>query len=64
MPAPIVERLNAEIRRGLQSPAVKAAMANESMETADYDAPAFTRFVSAEIARWTPAVKSLAGSAK
>jgi tripartite-type tricarboxylate transporter receptor subunit TctC len=64
MPAPIVERLNAEIRRGLQSASVKTAMANESMETIDYDAPAFTRFVAAEIARWAPAVKSLGGSPK
>jgi tripartite-type tricarboxylate transporter receptor subunit TctC len=64
MPAPIVERLNAEIRRGLQSASIKAAMANESMETVDYDAPAFTRFMAAEIARWTPAVKSLGGAPK
>ena len=64
LPATVVDKLNAEIRRGLQSPAIRTAMANESMETMDLDAAAFTRFVSAEIARWTPAVKSLAVAAK
>ncbi len=55
----VVDRLNLEIRRGLQSPAVRAAMAAESMETIDYDAAGFTRFMAAEIARWAPAVRSL-----
>jgi len=59
LPPAIVERLNADIRAGLQTPAVRAAMAAESMETSDLDAAAFTRFVGAEIARWTPAVRSL-----
>ena len=64
MAAVIVERLNAEVRRGLQTPAIRAAMAAESMETIDYDAPAFTRFMAAEIARWTPAVRSLGTAPK
>jgi tripartite-type tricarboxylate transporter receptor subunit TctC len=64
MPQSIVDRLNAEVRRGLQTAAVRQAMSNESMETADYDAAAFTRFMAAEIARWAPAVKSLGGPAK
>ena len=64
MPAAVVDRLNAEIRRGLQSAPVRGAMAAESMETIAYDAAAFTRFVAAEIARWTPAVKSLASQPK
>jgi tripartite-type tricarboxylate transporter receptor subunit TctC len=64
LPAAVVDKLNAEVRRGLQSPAIRTAMANESMETLDMDAAAFTRFVAAEITRWTPAVKSLAVAAK
>ena len=59
MPAAIVERLNLETRRALQSPAAQQQLANESMETMDLDAAAFRRFVSSEIARWTPAVLSL-----
>ena len=59
MPATLVDKINAEVRRGLQTPAIRNQLAAESMETADYDAAAFTRFVAAEITRWTPAVRSL-----
>ena len=59
MPPALVEKINAEVRRGMHSPAVKAQLRVENMETADYDAPAFTRYVAAEIDRWTPAVRSL-----
>jgi tripartite-type tricarboxylate transporter receptor subunit TctC len=64
MPAAVVDKLNAEIRRGLQSAPVRAAMTAESMEAGDYDAAGFTRFVAAEIARWAPAVKALANQPK
>lgn len=64
MPPAVVDKLNAEIRRGLQSQPVRAAMAAESMESGDHDAAGFTRFVAAEIARWTPAVRSLAAQPK
>ncbi len=59
LPAALVDRINAEVRRGLQTPAIRSQLAAESMETIDLDAPAFTRFVAAEIARWTPAVRSV-----
>jgi tripartite-type tricarboxylate transporter receptor subunit TctC len=59
LPAAIVERLNAETRRALQSPASRQQMGNESMESMDLDAAAFTRYVASEIARWAPAVRSL-----
>jgi tripartite-type tricarboxylate transporter receptor subunit TctC len=59
MPAAVVDKINAEVRRGLQTPAVKAQLAQESMVTADYDAAAFTRFVAAEIERWTPMARSI-----
>jgi tripartite-type tricarboxylate transporter receptor subunit TctC len=64
MPPAVVDKLNGEIRRGLQSPPVRAAMAAESMESGDHDAAGFTRFVAAEIARWTPAIRSLGASMK
>ena len=64
MPPAVVDRLNSEIRRALQSQAVRAAMAAESMESGDQDAPGFTRFMVSEIARWAPAVKSLNGQPK
>ena len=59
MPPAIVDKLNAEIRRGLQTPAVKKQMASESMVAGDYDAPGFTRYVAAEIERWGPAARAL-----
>jgi tripartite-type tricarboxylate transporter receptor subunit TctC len=59
MPPAIVERLNAEVRRGLKTAAVKKRLALESMVTADYDAPTLTRYVASEIERWTPMVRSI-----
>ena len=64
MPKDVVDKLNAEIRRGLHTPALVKALTNESMETMDLDAAGFTKYVAAEIARWTPAVRSLGGSTK
>ncbi|HET9822248.1 MAG TPA: tripartite tricarboxylate transporter substrate binding protein [Burkholderiaceae bacterium] len=62
MPAAVVDKLNTEIRRGLQTPAARQQMALESMETSDLDAAGFTRFVAAEIARWAPAVRSVSAA--
>lgn len=64
MPKEVVDKLNAEIRKGLQTPALVKALAAESMETMDLDAAGFTKYVAAEITRWTPAVKSLGGTGK
>ena len=58
LPKPIVERLNAEIRRGMQTPAIRSMLVAESMVTADYDAAAFTKFVQAEIDRWGPLARA------
>ena len=60
----LVEKINAEVRRGMQSPAVKAVLQAESMETLDLDAAAFTRYVASEIERWTPAVRSVEKTGK
>jgi tripartite-type tricarboxylate transporter receptor subunit TctC len=59
MPPELVDRLNAEVRRGLTTPAAKALFALESMETIDYDAPAFTRYFKSEIEHWTGPAKAL-----
>lgn len=64
MPAALVEKINLEVRRGMNNAAAKAQLAAESMETADYDAPTFTRYVASEIERWTPAVRSLKSSTR
>ena len=59
MPAALVERINAEVRCGMQSPTIKAQLKAESMETLDLDVAAFTRYVATEIERWGPAIRSL-----
>jgi tripartite-type tricarboxylate transporter receptor subunit TctC len=59
MPRDIVNKLNAEIRRGLKTPAAQAQLKLENMVTTDDDAAAFTQFVSSEIERWTPPARSL-----
>lgn len=62
LPPAIVERLNAEVRRGMQTPELKKLLANESMVTMDYDAAAFQRFIVSELDRWVkPARGVLAG---
>ncbi|MDQ6680853.1 MAG: tripartite tricarboxylate transporter substrate binding protein [Pseudomonadota bacterium] len=64
MPSALVDKINAEVRRGMKTPAITAQLKLESMETADMDAAAFTRFVAAEIERWGPAARSVTKAAK
>ncbi|HEX7889914.1 MAG TPA: tripartite tricarboxylate transporter substrate binding protein [Ramlibacter sp.] len=64
MPADIVERLNAEVRRGLKSAAIRAQLQQESMVAADLDPAAFRRFVETEIERWSPPAKAVLAEKK
>jgi tripartite-type tricarboxylate transporter receptor subunit TctC len=57
MPKPVVDRINAEVRRGLQTPALRQQLAQESIESDDFDAATFTHYVKSEIDRWTPLAK-------
>jgi tripartite-type tricarboxylate transporter receptor subunit TctC len=57
MPAEIVQRLNAEVRRALATSDIRARLRLEGIETNDLDATQFTEFMRSEIARWTPIVK-------
>lgn len=59
MPTALTNKLNETVRRGLQTPELIRQLAIESMETMDLDAPAFAKYVSDEIGRWGPAVKSI-----
>jgi len=60
MPKAVVERLNAEVRRGLQTPSIRQQLALESIESDDFDAATFTNYVKSEIDRWTPMIKAVA----
>ncbi|MDP3700324.1 MAG: tripartite tricarboxylate transporter substrate binding protein [Hylemonella sp.] len=59
MPPALVTRINEEVRRGLKTEAAQKQLAFESMETQDWDAATFTRYVGSEIERWTPLVQSI-----
>jgi tripartite-type tricarboxylate transporter receptor subunit TctC len=59
MPKPLVDRINADVRQALQAPAVKQQLALESIESDDFDAPTFTKFVQSEIERWQPLAKTV-----
>jgi len=59
MAKPLVDRINAEVRRGLQTPVLKQQLALESIESDDFDAATFTQFVKSEIDRWTPLAKAV-----
>ena len=58
MPKDVVTKLNAEVRRILQLPEVRERLRPEGIAPGTLDAPAFTDFVAAEIARWTPLVRA------
>jgi tripartite-type tricarboxylate transporter receptor subunit TctC len=58
MPADIVNRLNAEVRRVLQLPDVRERLRPEGIEPGNLDPKAFTEFVAAEVKRWTPVVRA------
>jgi tripartite-type tricarboxylate transporter receptor subunit TctC len=60
MPPAIVDRINAEVRLALKTADVQNKLKMESMVTSDLDAAAFTKYVAAEIERWTPMVRSIA----
>ncbi|HEY4372188.1 MAG TPA: tripartite tricarboxylate transporter substrate binding protein [Burkholderiales bacterium] len=64
MPEDIAVRLNTEVRRALQQPDVKERFRLEGIETADYDQPAFTKFVAEESKRWTPIVRKSGAKAE
>ena len=57
-PAPIVQRVNAEVMRALQSPDVIEKFENMGVDPAAPNSPAeFTQMLRDEIARWNKAVK-------
>jgi tripartite-type tricarboxylate transporter receptor subunit TctC len=59
IPAPVVTRLNAEVRALMQLPDVRERLRPEGIEPNDLDPVQFAAFVRAEIARWTPLAKAL-----
>jgi tripartite-type tricarboxylate transporter receptor subunit TctC len=58
LPAEIVERLNAEVRKALDAPDTRARLRPEGIEPGTLGAREFTAFVEAELKRWAPVVKA------
>ncbi len=58
LPADIVERLNAEVRRALELPDVRERLKPEGIEPGRLDAREFSNFVSEEVRRWGPIVRA------
>lgn len=58
MPADLVTRLNAEVRRVLQLPDVRERLRIESIEPSNFDVRAFNVFMASEVKRWAPVVRS------
>ncbi len=55
-PRPIIDALNAELKRILASPEIKKFMANEGADPAPSTSEAFAAHIEAELARWTALV--------
>jgi tripartite-type tricarboxylate transporter receptor subunit TctC len=54
MPADIVEKLNREVLKALQSPAVQKRLRDEQIITEPMTPAEFTGFIEAELAHWKP----------
>lgn len=58
LPAPIVERLNAEVVRAMALPRIRARLEADSTESVAMTSAEFTRFIMAETARWAPIARA------
>ena len=58
LPAEIVEKLNAEVRKALESPDAQKRLRPEGIEPGRMSAAEFASFVAAEVKRWAPVVKA------
>lgn len=54
----LVDKINGDVQRALETPEVKRVLAAQNIETVPMDAAAFTNFFSNEIERWAPLVKA------
>ncbi|HUP93345.1 MAG TPA: tripartite tricarboxylate transporter substrate binding protein [Burkholderiales bacterium] len=59
LPVDIVNRLNSEVRRILQSPEVRERLRAQAIEPGTFDAREFSEFVAAEYRRWAPMVRQV-----
>ncbi|MFZ2737976.1 MAG: tripartite tricarboxylate transporter substrate binding protein [Burkholderiaceae bacterium] len=55
----LVERINREVRKIMQSAQARDMLAKNSMETFDWDVPRFNQFVLDELKQWAPLIKTV-----
>ena len=58
IPADIVERLNAEVRKALDAPDTRQRLRPEGIAPGTLNAGEFAAFLQAELKRWAPVVKA------
>ena len=57
LPAPIVAKLNEELRRFIASPETKQMFEKSALLSMDADPPALTQYIAGEVKRWTAFVE-------
>jgi tripartite-type tricarboxylate transporter receptor subunit TctC len=63
LPPDIVQRLNAEVRRALQSPDVRERLHPEGIEPGTLDPQQYTAFIAEELKRWVPILRATGATA-
>jgi tripartite-type tricarboxylate transporter receptor subunit TctC len=59
IPAPIVEKLNVEVRKIIQSPKIKEQFAKTALSTMDVDVAGLNKFLGEEVALWGALAKDV-----
>jgi tripartite-type tricarboxylate transporter receptor subunit TctC len=57
LPAPIVDKLNAELRRFIAAPETKQMFEKNALLAMDADSPTLTKYIAGEVKRWTDFVE-------
>ena len=64
LPHEVVDRLNAEVIKGLHAPDVQERFAREAIDSKSLNAADFTAFFKDEQKRWTPLARAVAEKSK
>ena len=57
LPAPVVEKLNVEVRRFVNDPATRQMFEKSALLAMDADVPGLTKYIAGEVKRWTTVVE-------
>ncbi len=57
LPAPVVEKLNVEVRRFVNDPATRQMFEKSALLAMDADVPGLTKYIAGEVKRWTTFVE-------